>query len=81
MNRDEIKMELKNIIAEAVGHENFEIKDTLTQEEVEGWSSLAQAMIIKDIETMFGFKFKLIDLAAWKNINDLLDIIELKRTL
>ena len=78
MNREEITAKVRSIISETVGHHNFTISDDLVATDVDGWTSLAHAMIIQSIELEFGFKFKFVDLMNWKIFKDLIDIIELK---
>ena len=78
MNREEITAKVSSIISETVDHHNFIISDDLVASDVDGWTSLANAMIIQSIEMEFGLKFKFVDLMNWKKFKDLIDIIEFK---
>ena len=78
MERNDIVLKLKNILAETLEHTNFEITDALTAKDVDGWDSLSHMIIITQIEKEFGIKFKLRDLNKLNNVGALIDIIQTK---
>ena len=49
--------------------------ETTKPDEILGWDSLSNAMIITSIEKEFGIKFKFSDMIAWKTIGELADIV------
>ena len=57
-------------------HENFELKNKTTADDVDGWESIMHMMIIGEIEKSFNIKFKLVDLMNMDNIGDLIKSIE-----
>ncbi|CAH8285592.1 acyl carrier protein [Mariniflexile fucanivorans] len=78
MERNDIVLKLKNILAETLEHTNFEINDALTAKDVDGWDSLSHMIIITQIEKEFGIKFKLRDLNKLDNVGALIDVIQTK---
>lgn len=75
MNRNEISQRVDTIISTSVNHHNYEFSEMLTPQNVVGWDSLANAMILTAIEKEFSIKFKFSDMIAWKNVSELIDII------
>ena len=57
-------------------HENFELKNKTTADDVDGWESITHMMIIGEIEKSCNIKFKLIELMNMDNIGDLIKSIE-----
>jgi len=78
MERQEINSKLDAIIAASVNHHDYVFTDSLKPEEVVGWDSLANAMIITAIQEQFGIKMKFADMVAWHNVGQLAEIIEKK---
>lgn len=71
MNTIKLDTILKSIFSEILEHSNFELKDSTTAEDVDGWSSSTHMMIITEIENKLNIKFKLFDLMNMNNIGDL----------
>lgn len=78
MKKEEIIEKLDAIIAAAVNHHDYVICDNLKPEDVTGWDSLANAMIITSLQEQFSIKMKFADLVAWHNVGQLADIISKK---
>jgi len=78
MTKQEIIDKTDAIIASSVNHHDYVYTDTLKPEDVVGWDSLANAMIITAIQEQFGIKMKFADMIAWHNMGQLVDIIEKK---
>lgn len=57
-------------------HENFELTNETTADDVDGWESITHMMIITEIEKKFNIKFKLIDLMNINNVEDLINAIQ-----
>ncbi len=75
MNREEIVPKVKEAFVTVLEHENFELLDTTTANDVDGWESITHMMIISEVEKKFDIKFKLMDLMNMDNVGDLLDTI------
>ncbi len=76
MNREEILVKATQAFSTILEHSNFNLTDTTTAEDVDGWESITHMMIISEVEKKFSIKFKLMDLMEMANVGDLLDAIE-----
>ena len=75
MNRTEIKEKIGTIITAVLEHNNFELTETLTANDVDGWDSLTHMLIITEIESSFEIKFRLKELNKLINLGSLLDFV------
>lgn len=78
MERNEIIAQVKQILKTALNHENFEMSETLSAADVDGWDSLSHMIIISEVEKQFSIAFKLKELNKMKNMGDMLDLIASK---
>lgn len=78
MEKKEILKKLDVIVATAISHHNFVLDNNTKPADVQGWDSLANAMIITAVQNEFGIKLKFVELVSWKTIGQLVDIIENK---
>ncbi|MBK8599651.1 MAG: acyl carrier protein [Flavobacterium sp.] len=78
MERNEIIAQVKQILKTALNHENFEMSETLSATDVDGWDSLSHMIIISKVEKQFSITFKLKELNKMKNMGDMLDLIASK---
>ena len=76
MNREEIVAKVREAFIKVLDHENFELTETTTADDVDGWESITHMMIISEVEKQFGIKFKLMDLMNMNNVGDLIKTIE-----
>ena len=72
MNKEEILAEIKKSFISVLEHDNFQLTDQTTANDVDGWESITHMLIISEIEKSFGIKFKLIDLMNMNNVGDLI---------
>ena len=75
MNRKEILAVITESVAKIVEHHKFELTETTTANDVDGWESVTHMMIISEIESAFNIKFKLMDLMNMNNTGDLINSI------
>lgn len=75
MDRKEILSKVTKAVIEIVEHQNFELTETTTANDVDGWESVTHMMIISEIEKEFNIKFKLMDLMNMNNTGDLINSI------
>lgn len=76
MNREEIVAKVREAFIKVLDHEDFELTETTTADDVDGWESITHMMIISEVEKQFGIKFKLMDLMNMNNVGDLIKTIE-----
>lgn len=76
MNKEEIIAKVKDAFVKVLEHENFELTDTTTADDVDGWESITHMMIISEVEKQFDIKFKLMDLMNMNNVGDLIQTIK-----
>lgn len=75
MERSEIIQKIESIVAASLNHHDFTMTEETKPEEITGWDSMANAMILTAIEQEFGVKFKFADMLAWKTVGDLANIV------
>ena len=76
MNREEIVAKVREAFIKVLDHEDFELTETTTADDVDGWESITHMMIISEVEKQFGIKFKLMDLMNMNNVGDLIKTVE-----
>ncbi|GAA4274206.1 acyl carrier protein [Aquimarina gracilis] len=76
MNKEEIVSKVKEAFVKVLEHDNFELKDETTANDVDGWESITHMMLITEVEKTFNIKFKLMDLMNMNNVGDLIKTIE-----
>lgn len=78
MEKKEILDKIEAIVVASLNHHDFTMTEETKPEEITGWDSMANAMILTAIEQEFGIKFKFADMLAWKTVGQLADIVRLK---
>ena len=76
MTQEEIASKVKEAFVAVLEHDNFELTDETTANDVDGWESVTHMMIITEVEKTFGIKFKLMDLMNMNNVGDLMKTIK-----
>lgn len=75
MDKKEIIDKIEMIVATSLNHHDFTMTEDTKPEEITGWDSMANAMILTAIEQEFGIKFKFSDMIAWRNVGQLTDVV------
>lgn len=75
MEKKEILEKIEAIVAASLNHHDFTMTEETKPEEITGWDSMANAMILTAIEQEFSIKFKFADMLAWKTVGDLANIV------
>mgnify|MGYP001481650973 CR=1 FL=1 len=78
MEKPEIIKKIEEILTRILKHKNFEISDSLSADEVEGWDSLTHMLIITEVEKEFNIKFKLKELNKLQNVGSLVELVQMK---
>ena len=81
MNKGQIDIikKIDEIVAVCVNHHDFMMDAETRPENITGWDSLSNAMILTSIENEFGVKFKFAEMIAWKTIGELADMVIAKQ--
>ena len=75
MNKKEVLEKIEAIVAASLNHHDFTMSEDTKPDEIVGWDSLSNAMILTAIEQEFNVKFKFSDMIAWHTIGELADIV------
>ena len=76
MTRLEIIEKLTPICMEVFENDELVLTDDMAVGDVDGWTSLTNMMLIAEIESAFGFKFKLRELPTLENMGCFISVIE-----
>ena len=75
MDKKEVIEKIETIVATSLNHHDFTMTEETKPEEITGWDSMANAMILTAIEQEFCIKFKFADMLAWKSVGELVEIV------
>lgn len=78
MERNEVKEKLQEIIREAIDNDDLIIEDNTVADDVDGWDSLAQVLIVGSIQNEFGVKFTSSEVSKLANVGEFVDAIMAK---
>ena len=75
MERIDVLKKLQDIIREAVDDDEVVIGDSIVASDVDGWDSLAQVLIVGEIQNEFGVKLTSSEINSLANVGELVDVI------
>ncbi len=75
MDRNDVLVKLQEIIGSAVDNEDIELNDNTVATDIEGWDSIAQVIIMGEIQNEFGVKFTSSEINNFVNVGELVDSI------
>ena len=75
MDKQEIIKKIEEIVTTCVNHHDFTLTEATKPDEIVGWDSLSNAMILTSIEKELGIKFKFSDMIAWHTVGELSEIV------
>jgi acyl carrier protein len=73
-----IKHDLKRVILDELGLEDWQMNDESTAAEVPGWDSLNHANVILAVEKAFGVRFSNVEVLKLSSIGDLQRLLDSK---
>jgi acyl carrier protein len=73
-----IKHDLKRVILDELGLEDWQINDETTAAEVPGWDSLRHSNVILAVEKAFGVRFSNVEVLKLNSIGDLQRLLDSK---
>ena len=75
MNREQIITEVSEIARNVFQKDDLEFSDELNASSFDTWTSLNFMQFLTEIETKYGFKFKMMELLKLKNMGAIVDSI------
>lgn len=75
MDRKEVLEKVNNIFRDVLQAPAFQVVETMSAKDVDGWDSMTNMMIISKLEQEFGIKFKLREIIRMKNVGEMVDKI------
>lgn len=78
MEKQDVVNKLTEIFRKIFSNGNLVLNDSLTAKDVEQWDSLSHMLLISEIESEFGIKFKLKELNQMQNVGDMIRLVSYK---
>lgn len=78
MEREEILATVESIFAKVLKKNDLKMNDETTANDVDGWDSMSNMIVIAEIERHFGIRLKLREIIKMKNVGVLCDVIKEK---
>ncbi len=75
MERSEVLEKVQEVFRDVLGNEDIVLAETTTAQDVDEWTSLAQAQILTVIENELGMRFSLKDIMSIKTVGDIVNAI------
>ena len=75
MDKQEVVDRLTPVARKVFEIESLVLRDDLSAENVETWTSMSFMQFLTDIEKEFGIKFKMMELLSLKNMGDVINAI------
>ena len=75
MERKEILEKVQEIFCDVLGNDDIVLTETTTSQDVDEWTSLAQAQILTAIENELGIRFSLKEIMSVKSVGDIVNAI------
>lgn len=80
MAQDDVYTHLTTIMRRLFKDEAITASPEMTAKDVKGWDSLKHIRFVLEVEKEFGIKFKTSEIASFKTVGELVDIIATKST-
>lgn len=79
MDRKEIFEKLTEIFRDVMDNDEIVLNETTSSNDIDEWDSLAQTLLLAQIQKEYNIRFLLADTIRWKNVGEMVDtIIELR---
>lgn len=78
MNKNEIVEKLTEIFRTTFNDQELVLNDNMNAGDVETWDSLTHMLMVSEVESQFGIRFKLKELNHLKTVGDIVSILEEK---
>lgn len=78
MDTKDILGELNLIFRIVLKNENIELHSETTAQDIDGWDSLTNMVLVNETEQKFGVRFSFRDIVHLKNVGDMCNAIQAK---
>ncbi|MDC0118954.1 acyl carrier protein [Schleiferiaceae bacterium] len=78
MKKENVLSALQEIFRDILNNELILLSEETNSNDVEGWDSLTNIMLVVTIENHFGIKFLSSEILGWKSVSDMCDSILMK---
>ncbi len=78
MDTDKIIETITPIFRQVFNDDEMDVNMDLTSEQIDEWSSLSQTILLTEIESAFGIKFKLREVATMNSVKTIVALIQSK---
>ncbi|CAM8623247.1 AcpP Acyl carrier protein [Burkholderiales bacterium] len=78
MDSKTILGKIQSIVQDVLDNESLSINEQTEATDVEGWDSLAHINIVSQIESDFGVRFSLDELAGFSNVGKIVEAVQQK---
>jgi len=75
MEKDNIILDIQNIIRDVLDDQTIVLTDMTTASDVEEWDSLTHIQLVVAIEKHFKIKFSSKEILSWKNVGEMAESI------
>ena len=76
----DVHQRLQQVFRDVFSDDSLVLRDEMTSRDIAGWDSVAHINLMFSIESAFGIQFVGNELAELKNIGELKDLVEKRRT-
>ena len=71
MTREEVYIRLNEVFRDVLDDDTIVLNDQTVADDVDGWDSLTNMVLITEIENKFGVRFSFREIVKLKNVGDL----------
>ena len=75
MQKEEIVKAVQDVFIDVLEDDDIVLNYNATADDIIGWDSLNNVVLIVEIEKKFNFKFKLEEIQSFKNVGEMCDSI------
>ena len=75
MERSEVLAKVQEVFCDVLANDDIVLTETTSAQDVDEWTSLAQAQILTAIENELGMRFSLKDIMSIRTVGDIVNAI------
>jgi acyl carrier protein len=75
MERSEVLEKVQEVFCDVLGNDDIVLTEATSAQDVDEWTSLAQAQILTAIENELGMRFSLKDIMSIRTVGDIVNAI------